>query len=78
MKLSQKKKKAIERVSVFDSVFRELTDERFCRSYPSGEPFYADPPDEWDRDEEQLWDVMTEIEQRMKKQILEILEGIKQ
>lgn len=75
MKISKKKIKEITRLSVFDEIFRTQTNNRFYRAFPSNEPFYVHPPDEWNDDEESLFDLVTEIERRMKERILEIIES---
>lgn len=77
MSITKKKLKAIDSLSVFDDVFRE-TPCNFFKTFNNTtnqyEPFYEnEPPSMWNDDETSLFDLMAEIERKLKADILEIL-----
>lgn len=66
-RVSQKTIKAIHRASVFDAVLRD-------RHESSLTGYFADhPPENWDDREKEDFDIATEVEYRIKGEILKIL-----
>lgn len=79
MKLSKKKEQKIQLISVFDKLYREIINPRFwsggkAENGMCKEPFYVEPPENWSDDDKELFDLMTQIEDQLKTEILEILE----
>lgn len=66
-KISKRTLKAIQIVSVFDSILRE----RFTSSM-SGY-FADDRPDMWNSEQKEIFDIATDVEYRLKAEILKIL-----
>jgi len=71
MKLSKKKLKKINFVSFINEVVEEYT--------PTSEKYYGiflrQAPDQWSEEETRLFDMLTELEDRTKKEIVRIIEG---
>lgn len=68
-KVSKKTIKAIQAVSVFDSILRE----RF--SSTTVEYFADHNPEMWNRDQKEIFDIASEVEYQLKEEILKIFGG---
>lgn len=64
MKIPKKILKKIEQLSVYDDVLKDRL---------TGDYFADSPPDTWNSDESEKFDLATEVEYQFKKKVLEIL-----
>lgn len=75
MNISNKKKKQIQFLSVWDEVLKEYGHEITNARY-SGNYFWEyNPPEEWSDEETELFECVTRIEDLLKEKILEIIEN---
>ncbi len=73
MSISKKKLKEINGISVMDEVLRTHVEP----SYLSGgrkHHFMDDPPDQWNKSDHQFFDIAVEVEMRVKREIMAILD----
>jgi len=70
MKISNKKIKEINLLNVAVKELSKLTDDRRINGL-----FLNDSPDQWNEDEIILFDLVMEIELKLKEQIIEIING---
>jgi hypothetical protein len=68
MKLSNKKKREIALATVWPRVLSETI---------TGTPFWDYPPDTWNGAQQQLFDIATEIEDKLKEKIITLIESSK-
>lgn len=78
MEISKKRLAQINLISVFDEVYRaEIHPKSWTGEKEDlaiyNEPFYTSPPEEWSEDETELFELMTQIEERIKEQIINVL-----
>ena len=75
MALSKKKLKAIEQSSVMGNVIRELVEPYYAEGKGlEGKHFMDDEPSEWIDSDKLIFDVATEVEMRLKREIMRILD----
>ncbi|HEY6244614.1 MAG TPA: hypothetical protein VIX17_11730 [Pyrinomonadaceae bacterium] len=68
-RVSKKTLRAIQGVSVFDSILRE----RFTSSMTG---YFADhAPEMWNDEQKEIFDIASEVEDKLKDKVLDILNG---
>ena len=75
MSISKKKLKAIDSSTVMGEVLLQMVDPYYKSGMGlQGRHFLDDRPEEWTNTDRQLFDVATEIETRLKRKIIAILD----